>query len=448
MKTWTLRLVKILAGLLVALLVLHSLLLVASGLALRNARAEFRAAGRPMAPAEIIPKAVPPSENAAPLYASAFALLDSKTVAGKKLSTYAVDLGREFSMDPDSDEKRIAFEQALANETVVQALDLIRQATARPRCNFDLPYDQGALMLVPHVNGLLSAGRILSSAILLETRRGDDQNAWQSLFQFLRMADALRDEPVLISALVRISMLQSALASARLVAEAFPPDDETRERLERLIAAADHLHPVLLAFDGERLFFGDWIFDHNNAHRLIQNVLGVGGPGLKPRYLAWLLSYRPSRQFQHAAYLRIVKQSADDLARPLGDSPPAPESDPSMQDRWYGGILYAFAPSYFRARVVTLRLQAHARITQTGLALLRHKAAYGAYPAALAEIDPQFLPEIPLDPFTGKPLVYRPEADGFVLYSLGENLADDGGAEESADNKKSKAFDVVWRMPH
>ena len=95
-----------------------------------------------------------------------------------------------------------------------------------------------------------------------------------------------------------------------------------------------------------------------------------------------------------------------------------------------------------------VQLQANVRVVRAGLALLRHKAAHGAYPATLAEIDPEFLAEIPSDPFTGQPLVYRPEADGFALYSLGENLQDDGGTEETKDSYESKAFDIVWRTEH
>ena len=103
MKTKTLRLVKILASLVVALLLLHTILLVASGIALRNARAELRAAGRPMTKEEIIPKEVPPSENAAPLYQSAFALLDSESIDGKKLSIFLADAAKEYATQPDSD---------------------------------------------------------------------------------------------------------------------------------------------------------------------------------------------------------------------------------------------------------------------------------------------------------------------------------------------------------
>ena len=38
----------------------------------------------------------------------------------------------------------------------------------------------------------------------------------------------------------------------------------------------------------------------------------------------------------------------------------------------------------------------------------------------------RFLRHIPRDPFTGKALCYRPEGEGFVLYSVGPDGTDDG----------------------
>ena len=40
----------------------------------------------------------------------------------------------------------------------------------------------------------------------------------------------------------------------------------------------------------------------------------------------------------------------------------------------------------------------------------------------------------PVDPFTGKPLEYRREGDGFLIYSAGPDGRDDGGSRDgSAD---------------
>ncbi len=49
------------------------------------------------------------------------------------------------------------------------------------------------------------------------------------------------------------------------------------------------------------------------------------------------------------------------------------------------------------------------------------------YPRSLSELSPKYLKEIPKDLFSGKPLIYKPKADGYLLYSVGPNGKDDEG---------------------
>ena len=44
---------------------------------------------------------------------------------------------------------------------------------------------------------------------------------------------------------------------------------------------------------------------------------------------------------------------------------------------------------------------------------------------------PDYLPALPIDPFSGKPLILANEADGYVVYSVGANRRDDGGRDVS-----------------
>ena len=445
MKPIAIRLAKILAGLVVAALVVHTVLLLGSGLWLRNAYQRLRKDGRPMSAQDIIPRPVPPDENAAPLYQSAFALLDSASAGNESLANALSQAVAACESDPDSEEKLAALERLLAMPSVVRALDLIDKAAARPRCNFDLPYEQGAMMLFPHVNGLLKVSRFQAAQALLDARRGNAAAVWRGIETSFRMADSLREEPVLISALVRLAMLNATAARIAAHFDRVPPDDEISARLDAWLLHARDVAPYVLAMDGERLTMGEWLFDENNAKRLIQAAIEVGGPDLEPRYLAWLLSYRPARQIEHAAYLRTLKQCTDDLFRPFWEIPAILQPEPTMQKRWYGGVLHSFAPAFYAVRTSVATMQAHVDVARVGLALKRHKAALGAYPPSLAEIDSTFLAEIPPDPFTGRPLVYRPDGDGFLLYSLGQNLRDDHGTVQSKETYESKAFDVVWR---
>jgi hypothetical protein len=50
------------------------------------------------------------------------------------------------------------------------------------------------------------------------------------------------------------------------------------------------------------------------------------------------------------------------------------------------------------------------------------------------------------DVFTGRPFIYRRTPEGFVLYSVGDNLKDDGGRGRDPDTKKLLDFVVQYPM--
>ena len=71
-----------------------------------------------------------------------------------------------------------------------------------------------------------------------------------------------------------------------------------------------------------------------------------------------------------------------------------------------------------------LQFTGHLHATQAVLALHSHHLRNGTWPAVLSDA----MPEVPLDPFDGKPLRYRLEKNGtWVVYSIGPDRMDDGG---------------------
>jgi len=55
------------------------------------------------------------------------------------------------------------------------------------------------------------------------------------------------------------------------------------------------------------------------------------------------------------------------------------------------------------------------------------------YPERLEQLVPDYLPEIPVDRFTGEPLRYRGNESGYLAYSVGRNLEDDTLLEEGTN---------------
>jgi hypothetical protein len=81
--------------------------------------------------------------------------------------------------------------------------------------------------------------------------------------------------------------------------------------------------------------------------------------------------------------------------------------------------------------------------TRAMVSLTGYKRRNGRYPATLD----QAANASPLDPFSGMPLQYRPVGDGFILYSMGPDMADDNGERECPQrlDEQSKG-DIVYRL--
>lgn len=74
--------------------------------------------------------------------------------------------------------------------------------------------------------------------------------------------------------------------------------------------------------------------------------------------------------------------------------------------------------------------------TLTIVAILQYHKGHGQYPASLTDLaEDGLLRQLPMDPYSDKPLVYRRTEGGFVLYSAGLNLTDDGGVAGTKNGK-------------
>lgn len=70
---------------------------------------------------------------------------------------------------------------------------------------------------------------------------------------------------------------------------------------------------------------------------------------------------------------------------------------------------------------------ARIRLLATELALRCFVEETGKPPAALAELVPDYLRAVSVDPFSERPLIYRPQGTNWLLYSVGPNRLDEGG---------------------
>jgi hypothetical protein len=77
-------------------------------------------------------------------------------------------------------------------------------------------------------------------------------------------------------------------------------------------------------------------------------------------------------------------------------------------------------------------------------ALALHHHDHNRYPKQLADLTPKYLKTIPQDSFSGGPLVFRPDENGYLLYSVGVNGKDDNGR---GDKDGPAGDDLSIRFP-
>jgi hypothetical protein len=74
------------------------------------------------------------------------------------------------------------------------------------------------------------------------------------------------------------------------------------------------------------------------------------------------------------------------------------------------------------------RKLASTRAGETLLAIARYRQEHSALPDRLEALVPAYLAAVPADPFTGQALRYRADSSRVVVYSVGADGGDDGGA--------------------
>ena len=452
------RTVRVLTGVAVIVLALglsYAIAVAICAAKLRRAYAALEKDGRPMRTADILPPEVPDIENGALLYESAALLLKAEPVGhslesrpgesvpeaierekNKDLLGYLAGRSSIFAYGKLTPEKRQELEELMSRKEVDCALSSIENGTQRPSCRQHRDYDAGMNLLSPGLTDARSLADIVGAKARLEAEAGAMDRAWHLAVMQAKLADAYRSEPILISQLVRMRMIELSCQTVRRLCEIAQPGKEQQGHLETILHAFDDVTPVVRAMDGDRLLSGEWFFTRSKQELLRDSILN---DDQMSRFMAWLmmkrLTFKPLFLADHANYLRLMHEGTQSLERPYTRETP-------REDYGFFSLTGMLTPGFGRVRTLYCQMAAETRITRAGLALLQYRTAHEAFPATLGELNLDRLS----DPFIQGPLHYRAEGDGFIVYSVGEDLKDNGGNPRRG-NKQQTDYDLVWRFP-
>jgi len=440
----TTRIALKLALVLLVLAVAVYLLVVADLQRALNSRFDRLAAiGVPTTWAKAAPPPIPDSENAAIIYEQAFAelkgLISDTELSDRQALTHFV------SDNPPGNRAKLRSRvlQILARNQ--RAIRLIKEGSARPRCRFSLDWNESPVeMTFPTFPALRMSARLLAAEAIIAAERGDGKRVVEDYHVGIRLCAHAAETPTLISFLVSVTSQQILLTPLpEVLAQGGLNDADCRalyEDLQRL----DFNLPLreALALHGCEAL---WCFDA--ADRTPDKFRELfGADDQVPRvYLALYSSplFKPLRLKEEIAYTELLERELAAAAKPYRESVSERDSLNEEVDRMPGYYVTTQIVGHVFVRTAASRDRAIAlrNAMQVALALRAYHVERGQYPDSLAALRKHPGWELPGDPFSGKPFVYHRQGAGYLLYSFGPDLDDDGG--KPYDNLTQNG-DLVW----
>lgn len=421
---------------LTVLLAVRTVFNITEGRKLARTLTELKEKGVPLSTADLAP-ACKDEDNAARLWKAAESLLlledEDKTI----LSRAFHDVIAGKPLDPSHQDAMTAMIEK--NEP---ALQLARAMSGKPCFLYrdpELPFRE-SMMPVDSSFKMISAARLLGVEALMTAENGNVTGAVEHIRTALGFSSKIAGEGFLITHLVAVANTRMLLSFLAGICNGRDVDDEALLRL------LDSLEPevwrmrLVQSIAGERTLNLEWSSD------LIRGkVRAAADEKLFRRLASWVV-----RPFQKTEAVRTIVDIADLASiaeRPYFEQRRFFGTDTENSSRL--SLSAEIAGHMQAAFLKNAILEANLRVARTGLACKLFKNRTGEYPENLEALVPGILEEIPLDPFTGAPLVYRRDEAGFIVYSLGSNERDDGGRSTYMTTQlvMEKDDDWSWKEP-
>ncbi len=293
-----------------------------------------------------------------------------------------------------------------------QALNALHEAAAE-QGGVHYPSDAtlGYAMMLPNVQGIHSAVRMLQLQFLAQMHRHDHAAASKTLLAELRLGETLRDEPVRVSQLVHAAFYSMFRNQLQEYLKSRPGTEGELAKLQTEIAEVDFPRSLTLALIGERALAYETCNSDSDAKWL--KVMTDD-----PFTSEWLpegqtmASMRPG---DVAMTLTLLTEMVEATKHPY---PQAADEVAAVNTRmsnfitadmqampWNRHVLVQMLlPTMNSAFTAMQKRTAEQRIDLVSVAVERYRLAHGELPTSLDLLVPEFLDAVPEDAHLGKPL--------------------------------------------
>ncbi len=375
------------------------------------------------------------ADNGADYYLDAFSYYGAPNDEVSDLLPWVGKARRPHRSEPVDASTQQAIEAFLSDNE--KTLTLLHEAIALEHSQYPMDFSQGPDMGTPWLKDVRRSAFLLSLEGLGACTQNDRNRALESVHATLALARSLNC-PLLINRLVQIAIRALACRNIEQIVNRMTLTDEQLQTLAQWLETYTVDEGYRQALIGERCF-GLYSFRTPGG---ISSDMGGG------KFLSIILAPMKVLGLHDRDMLRYVNLMQDCIdALDLGTTERLAVYEEIAKDfnsGKRGGLLtQILAPALLRTYQLDLRHVADQRVACTALAVERYRLAQDKLPQALDELVPIYLDAVPTDPFDGQALRFSLLAQGYVVYSIGDDKIDDGGAERNKENRRANGT-PVW----
>jgi hypothetical protein len=310
----------------------------------------------------------------------------------------------------------------------LSAFRLFNQGAQLQQSRYPIDLNRGQVTLLPHLLKTKNAARILELSSISHAVAGQGKEAGDDLQMNLALARSLESEPVLISQLVRVALVGITVSGLEQVLNRVGLPAQTLDQLEESFRQSEKREAAGFGFT--HAFIGERTTDLSAFDMSPEEYLKVPD------------NATPEERVQLEAKIKTTLTEDRQYCEATFDQALAVRNQPFTkrlsQDVFFQAATVATNKNLILSSMFFAGLNnvapkeagslANMRLAQTAIALEKFRLAHAnRFPKSLGELTPNYLNAVPADPFDGQSLRYHKVSNGYVLYSIGRNLKDDGG---------------------
>ena len=340
--------------------------------------------------------------------------------------------------EPLAEEMKTLIAQYVADNN--EALTLLHEAAAIEHSRYPIDLSAGFETKLSPLSEIRRAVFLLKLEAILHAENGDGESAVRSAISSFGIARSLAKEPLIVSQLLHAGCQRLATSTIEYCINRIELADEQLVELIEVVHNAEHITDMSCAFVGERCMGLSFFKAPGSINPDIIN-------GIPFRPVLELYKAIGMTDADAIIYLDIMDGYIKAAQLPVHQRLKALKAiDTRLRSTSQIHILlHVIIPALSGITTLELRTIAYLRTSRIALAVQRFRLTAGKLPDALIDLVPAYLDAVPTDPFDGKDLRYEKLGIGFVVYSVGQDLRDDGGTEKPPRRtKESPTWDVTF----